>query len=144
MVLLVSTAALYVSYRMDWKESSRAPFLANSSAHALPAVVRRPASSSLACSDMDRCASHFDTESMWDSSPMSRKHSQIRLHTSARGLRAAVHHFGPRSRPRSTVAQSETTVVPGTDKLMACHNAHKFFPQETSLHCERNRHGTMR
>ena len=39
MALLVSTAALYVSYRMDWKKSSRAPSLASSSARSLPAVV---------------------------------------------------------------------------------------------------------
>ena len=57
-------------------------------------------------------------------SSQSRKHSKIRLHTSACGLRAAVHHFGPRSGPRSTVAQSETNVTLGSDKIMACRNAH--------------------
>ena len=58
---------------------------------------------------------------MWASSPMSRKHSQIRLHTSACGLRA---HFVPPSRSQGTVAQSETHVAPGSDRTIACHNAH--------------------
>ena len=93
------------------------PFVASSH-------TKRPASSSLARSALDRCALHFVTESMWASSPMSRKQSQICLHTSACGLRAAVHHFGPRSRPLSTVAQSDTNVAPGSDKMKACHSAH--------------------
>ena len=111
MALHVSTAPLHVSHRMDL-------------ACSLPAVVKRPASSSLACSALDRCASHFVTESMLASSPMPRKHSQICLHTSACGLRAAVHHLGSRSGHLSTVAQSETKVAPGSDRVMACHNAH--------------------
>ena len=122
--LHVSTASLYVSHRMDWKESSRAPSLANSSARVLPAAMKRPVSSSLARSALDKCALQFVTESMWASSPMSRKQSQIRLHTSACGLRAAVQHFGPHSKPLSTVALSETNVAPGSDKMMACQSAH--------------------
>ena len=143
MSLLVSTAALYVSYRMDWEESSRATSLANSSAHALPAVVRRPASSNLACPNLDKCASHFVTESMCASSPMFRTHSQIRLHTSACGLRAGAHHFGPRSRPRSTVAHSETNVAPGSDKVMACHRAHNSARKIRRCTGSKDRHGTM-
>ena len=122
--LHVSTAPLYVSHGMDWKESSRAPSLASSSARSLPAAVKRPVSSSLARSALDRCALHFVTESTWASSPMSRKQSQIRLHMSACGLRAAVHHFGARSKPLSTVAQSDTNAAPGSDRMMACHSAH--------------------
>ena len=67
--LHVSTVPLYVSHRMDWKESSRAPSLANSSARSLPTVVKRQASSSLACSALDRCALHVVTESMWEAVP---------------------------------------------------------------------------
>ena len=78
MALLVSTAALYVSYRMDWKESSRAPSLANSSAHALPAVVKRqphPAWLALTwtgapyISTPSRCGLHHNVSEAYPDSP---------------------------------------------------------------------------
>ena len=42
MALLVLTAALYMSHNAAWKESSRAPSLASSSAHSLPAACIIP------------------------------------------------------------------------------------------------------
>ena len=125
MDLLVSTAALYVSYKTHWKESSRAPSLASSSARSLRAAVKRPASSSLARSALDKCALHFVTPSRCGLHPQCLVSIPGLVSTRA-GLHAAVRHFGPRSRPRSTVAQSDTYVAPGSDTMMACqcHSAH--------------------
>ena len=135
--LLVSTAPLYVSHRMDWKESSRAPSLANSSARSLPAAMKRPVSPSLARSALERCALHFVTESVGASSPMSRKHFQIFLHTSACCLLAAVHHFGPRSRPHHcrSVRYEHCSWFRQDDGLPQCP---QLCPQDTPLHWERS------
>ena len=119
----VRAAVLYQSHNTARNESSPAPSLASLSAHSLPAVVRRPASLSLARYALVRWALHFVTESTCASSPMSRKRCQTPRHTSARGLRPAVHHFSPRMRPRSTAAQSEMKAAPGSDRIKACSKA---------------------
>ena len=63
--------------------------------------LRRAVSSRFAHSALVRCALHFVTESLCASSPMSRKHSQIRRHTSVCGLR-------PLTTLRSTLAHPST------------------------------------
>ena len=132
---------LYMSHREVWKESSRAPCMASSSAHSLPAAVMRHVPSSLACSELDRCACHFVTESMWASSPMSRKRARIRRHTSACGLRPAGYHSWPRSKPRNTAAHESCSRLRQDDCLQ---QGPELCPHDAALQWERDCYGTVR
>ena len=110
--LLVLSAALYKSHKTVWKESSRSPSLASSSAHSLPGLFQGARLALLwTGAPCDVCLLEV-TEA-----------SQIRRHTSACGLLPAEHHFWPRSKPRSTAAQSKMKDAPHSNKIIACSKA---------------------
>ena len=134
----VSTAPLYVSHRMDWKESSRAPSLASSSARSLPAAVKRPASSSLACSALDKCALHFRhrvdvglvpnvSEAFPDSPPNVSVRPSCRCAPFRPTLQASEHCRTIRYERRSWLRQED-----------GLPQRPQFCPQDTPLHWERS------